>query len=70
MSAICEQLWIQEFQKLFNMTKTDGFIDREDSHDILPSLEKNSADKYLDVVVNEAIAPLISPFFSACLLKS
>lgn len=66
MSAICEQLGIQEFQKVFNTTKTDGFIDKEDSHDILASLEKNSVDKYLDVVMNEAIAPLISPFFSAC----
>ncbi|CAO2580523.1 hypothetical protein LEMLEM_LOCUS1490 [Lemmus lemmus] len=70
MSPICEQLWIQEFQKVFNMTKTDGFIDRKDSHDILASLEKNSAGKYLDVVINKAIPPLISPFFSACLLKS
>lgn len=42
MSAICEQLGIQEFQKVFNTTKTDGFIDKEDSHDILASLEKLS----------------------------
>ncbi|KAG3283287.1 MYL12A [Ictidomys tridecemlineatus] len=36
----------------------DGFIDKEDLHDMLASLGKNPTDEYLDVMMNEAPGPI------------
>ncbi|XP_006897582.1 PREDICTED: myosin regulatory light chain 12B-like isoform X2 [Elephantulus edwardii] len=41
---------IQEFKEAFNMIdqNRDGFIDKEDLHDVLASLGKNPTDAYLE----------------------
>ncbi|XP_007948500.1 myosin regulatory light polypeptide 9-like [Orycteropus afer afer] len=46
-------------QKAFNMIdlNRDGFIDKEDLHDILTSLGKNPTHEYLDAMMNEASGP-------------
>lgn len=36
----------------------DGFIDKEDLHDMLASLGKNPTDAYLDEMMNEAPGPI------------
>lgn len=36
----------------------DGFIDKEDLHDMLASLGKNPEDEYLDGMMNEAPGPI------------
>ncbi|XP_049989904.1 myosin regulatory light chain 12B-like, partial [Alexandromys fortis] len=36
----------------------DGFIDKEDLHDMLASLGKNPTDAYLDAMMNEAPGPI------------
>nr|XP_010334594.1 myosin regulatory light polypeptide 9-like isoform X2 [Saimiri boliviensis boliviensis] len=45
-----DQSQIQEFKEAFNMIdqNRDGFIDKEDLHDMLASLGKNPTDEYLD----------------------
>ncbi|XP_006897581.1 PREDICTED: myosin regulatory light chain 12B-like isoform X1 [Elephantulus edwardii] len=47
---------IQEFKEAFNMIdqNRDGFIDKEDLHDVLASLGKNPTDAYLEAMMNEA----------------
>ncbi|XP_013795175.1 myosin regulatory light chain 2, smooth muscle minor isoform-like isoform X2 [Apteryx mantelli] len=54
--ATFDQSQIQEFKEAFNMIdqNRDGFIDKEDLHDMLASLGKNSTDEYLDAMMNEA----------------
>ncbi|GAB5579379.1 myosin regulatory light polypeptide 9 isoform X1 [Prionailurus iriomotensis] len=51
---------IQEFKEAFNMIdqNRDGFIDKEDLHDMLASLGKNPTDEYLDAMMNEAPGPI------------
>uniref|UniRef100_A0A8C6UJA9 Myosin, light chain 12, genome duplicate 2 n=1 Tax=Neogobius melanostomus TaxID=47308 RepID=A0A8C6UJA9_9GOBI len=48
---------IQEFKEAFNMIdqNRDGFIDKEDLHDMLASLGKNPTDEYLEIMMNEKL---------------
>ena len=54
--AMFDQDQIQEFKEAFNMIdqNRDGFIDKEDLHDMLASLGKDPTDEYLDAMMNEA----------------
>uniref|UniRef100_A0A2K6DK12 Myosin light chain 12A n=1 Tax=Macaca nemestrina TaxID=9545 RepID=A0A2K6DK12_MACNE len=58
--AMFDQSQIQEFKEAFNMIdqNRDGFIDKEDLHDMLASLGKNPTDAYLDAMMNEAPGPI------------
>ncbi|XP_044529839.1 myosin regulatory light polypeptide 9-like isoform X2 [Gracilinanus agilis] len=58
--AMFDQSQIQEFKEAFNMIdqNRDGFIDKEDLHDMLASLGKNPTDDYLDAMMNEALGPI------------
>ncbi|XP_015678682.1 myosin regulatory light chain 2, smooth muscle minor isoform isoform X1 [Protobothrops mucrosquamatus] len=58
--AMFDQSQIQEFKEAFNMIdqNRDGFIDKEDLHDMLASLGKNPTDDYLDAMMNEAPGPI------------
>jgi len=58
--AMFDQAQIQEFKEAFNMIdqNRDGFIDKEDLHDMLASLGKNPTDKYLDQMMAEAPGPI------------
>ncbi|XP_036100020.1 myosin regulatory light polypeptide 9 isoform X4 [Molossus molossus] len=58
--AMFDQSQIQEFKEAFNMIdqNRDGFIDKEDLHDMLASLGKNPTDEYLDAMMNEAPGPI------------
>ncbi|KAG7158573.1 Myosin regulatory light polypeptide 9-like [Homarus americanus] len=44
----------------------DGFIDKDDLHDMLASLGKNPTDDYLDSMMNEAPGPINFTMFSHC----
>ncbi|MBZ3874649.1 Myosin regulatory light polypeptide 9 [Sciurus carolinensis] len=48
--AMFDQSQIQEFKEAFNLTdqNRDGFIDKEDLHDMLPSLGKNPTDDMIN----------------------
>lgn len=54
--AMFDQAQIAEFKEAFNMIDQnhDGFVDKEDLHDMLASLGKNPTDDYLDAMMNEA----------------
>jgi len=58
--AMFDQAQIQEFKEAFNMIdqNRDGFIDKEDLHDMLASLGKNPNDAYLDGMMMEAPGPI------------
>ncbi|XP_064483637.1 myosin regulatory light chain sqh [Ornithodoros turicata] len=58
--AMFDQAQIQEFKEAFNMIdqNRDGFIDKEDLHDMLASLGKSPHDDYLDGMMNEAPGPI------------
>jgi len=58
--AMFDQSQIQEFKEAFNMIdqNRDGFIDKEDLHDMLASLGKDPPDDYLDGMVKEAPGPI------------
>ncbi|XP_007899137.1 myosin, light chain 12, genome duplicate 1 isoform X1 [Callorhinchus milii] len=58
--AMFDQSQIQEFKEAFNMIdqNRDGFIDKEDLHDMLASLGKNPTDDYLESMMNEAPGPI------------
>ncbi|KAI0209908.1 Myosin regulatory light polypeptide 9 [Lamellibrachia satsuma] len=58
--AMFDQAQIQEFKEAFNMIdqNRDGFIDKEDLHDMLASLGKNPSDPYLDKMMSEAPGPI------------
>ncbi|CAJ0919514.1 unnamed protein product [Ranitomeya imitator] len=58
--AMFDQSQIQEFKEAFNMIdqNRDGFIDKEDLHDMLASLGKNPTDEYLEAMMNEAPGPI------------
>jgi Ca2+-binding EF-hand superfamily protein len=58
--AMFDQAQIQEFKEAFNMIdqNRDGFIDKEDLHDMLASLGKNPADDMLDSMMSEAPGPI------------
>lgn len=51
-------LW--QIQEAFNMIdqNRDGFIEKEDLHDMLASLGKNPTDDYLEAMMNEAPGPI------------
>ncbi|XP_041588395.1 myosin regulatory light polypeptide 9-like [Vulpes lagopus] len=58
--AMFDQSQIQEFKEAFNMIdqNRDGFIDKEDLHDMLASLGKNPTDEYLEGMMSEAPGPI------------
>ena len=58
--AMFDQAQIQEFKEAFNMIdqNRDGFIDKEDLHDMLASLGKNPTDQSLDQMMGEAPGPI------------
>merc|ERR1712055_264806 len=58
--AMFDQSQIQEFKEAFNMIdqNRDGFIDKEDLHDMLASLGKDPADDYLEGMMSEAPGPI------------
>jgi len=58
--AMFDQDQIQEFKEAFNMIdqNRDGFIDKEDLHDMLASLGKNPSDKDLEDMMKEATGPI------------
>ncbi|KAM8850621.1 myosin, light chain 12, 2 isoform 1-T1 [Spinachia spinachia] len=58
--AMFDQSQIQEFKEAFNMIdqNRDGFIDKEDLHDMLASLGKNPTEEYLETMMNEAPGPV------------
>lgn len=55
-----DQTQIQEFKEAFNMIDQnhDGFIDKEDLHDMLASLGKDPTDQYLEEMMKESPGPL------------
>uniref|UniRef100_A0A8D3D8X4 Myosin, light chain 12, genome duplicate 1 n=1 Tax=Scophthalmus maximus TaxID=52904 RepID=A0A8D3D8X4_SCOMX len=58
--AMFDQSQIQEFKEAFNMIdqNRDGFVDKEDLHDMLASLGKNPTDEYLEAMMMEAPGPI------------
>lgn len=58
--AMFDQAQIQEFKEAFNMIdqNRDGFIDKEDLHDMLASLGKDPTDQYLDEMMSCAPGPI------------
>ncbi len=58
--AMFDQSQIQEFKEAFNMIdqNRDGFIDKEDLHDMLASLGKDPDDSYLEKMMKEAPGPI------------
>jgi len=58
--AMFDQTQIQEFKEAFNMIDQnhDGFIDKEDLHDMLASLGKDPTDEFLEEMVKEAPGPI------------
>merc|ERR1719334_3026261 len=58
--AMFDQSQIQEFKEAFNIIdqNRDGFIDKEDLHDMLASLGKDPEDKYLEDMMKEAPGPI------------
>ncbi|XP_059151849.1 myosin regulatory light polypeptide 9-like [Physella acuta] len=58
--AMFDQAQIQEFKEAFNMIdqNRDGFIDKEDLHDMLASLGKDPTDAYLDDMMSAAPGPI------------
>merc|ERR1712136_348954 len=58
--AMFDQAQIQEFKEAFNMIdqNRDGFIDKDDLHDMLASLGKEVTDEYLEAMMNEAPGPI------------
>ncbi|XP_022089689.1 myosin regulatory light polypeptide 9-like [Acanthaster planci] len=58
--AMFDQAQIQEFKEAFNMIdqNRDGFIDKEDLHDMLASLGKDPTDAYLEGMMKEAPGPI------------
>merc|ERR1712137_498711 len=58
--AMFDQAQIQEFKEAFNMIdqNRDGFVDKENLHDMLASLGKNPTDEYLEGMMNEAPGPI------------
>ena len=58
--AMFDQAQIQEFKEAFNMIdqNRDGFIDKEDLHDMLASLGKNPTEAYLEEMMNCAPGPI------------
>uniref|UniRef100_U5EWN4 Putative myosin regulatory light chain ef-hand protein superfamily n=1 Tax=Corethrella appendiculata TaxID=1370023 RepID=U5EWN4_9DIPT len=58
--AMFDQAQIAEFKEAFNMIdqNRDGFIEKDDLHDMLASLGKNPSEDYLEGMMNEAPGPI------------
>jgi len=58
--AMFDQSQIQEFKEAFNMIDQnhDGFLCKEDLHDMLASLGQEPTDAQLEAMVNEASGPI------------
>lgn len=58
--AMFDQAQIAEFKEAFNMIdqNRDGFIEKDDLHDMLASLGKNPTEDYLEGMMNEAPGPI------------
>merc|ERR1711951_238002 len=58
--AMFDQSQIQEFKEGFNMIdqNRDGFIDKEDLHDMFHSLGKDPPEQYLEDMIKEASGPI------------
>lgn len=58
--AMFDQAQIAEFKEAFNMIdqNRDGFVDKDDLHDMLASLGKNPTDDALEAMMNEAPGPI------------
>ncbi|CAH4033872.1 unnamed protein product [Pieris brassicae] len=58
--AMFDQAQILEFKEAFNMVdqNRDGFVDKDDLHDMLASLGKNPTEDYLEGMMNEAPGPI------------
>ncbi|XP_060555719.1 myosin regulatory light polypeptide 9-like [Ruditapes philippinarum] len=58
--AMFDQAQIQEFKEAFNMIdqNRDGFIDKDDLHDMLASLGKDPTDQYLEDMMSCAPGPI------------
>ncbi|XP_002742154.1 myosin regulatory light chain 12B-like [Saccoglossus kowalevskii] len=58
--AMFDQAQIQEFKEAFTLIdqNRDGFIDREDLHDMFASMGKDPENKVLDEMVGEAPGPI------------
>ena len=58
--AMFDQNQIQEFKEAFNMIDQnhDGFVDKEDLHDMLASLGKDPTDDYLEEMVKMSPGPI------------
>ncbi|XP_071486982.1 myosin regulatory light chain 12A-like [Diadema setosum] len=58
--SMFEKAQIQEFKEAFNIIdqNRDGFIDKDDLHDMLASLGKDPTSKQLDAMMNEAPGPI------------
>merc|ERR1712116_52389 len=58
--AMFDQAQIQEFKEAFNMIdqNRDGFIDKEDLHDMFASLGEDAQDSHLEEMINEASGPI------------
>jgi len=58
--AMFDQAQIQEFKEAFNMIDQgrDGFIDKDDLHDMFASLGKEVTEEYLEGMINEAPGPI------------
>jgi Ca2+-binding EF-hand superfamily protein len=58
--AMFDQAQIQEFKEAFNMIdqNRDGFVDKEDLHDMLASLGKNPTEKYLEEMMSDSPGPI------------
>ena len=58
--AMFDQNQIQEFKEAFNMIDQnhDGFIDKDDLHDMLASLGKDPTDEYLESMIKLSPGPI------------
>uniref|UniRef100_A0A1B0G8U5 EF-hand domain-containing protein n=1 Tax=Glossina morsitans morsitans TaxID=37546 RepID=A0A1B0G8U5_GLOMM len=58
--AIFDQGQIAEFKETSNMLdeNRDGFVEKENLHDMLASLGKNPIDDYFEQMMNEANGPI------------
>jgi len=58
--AMFDQPQIEEFKEAFNLIdqNRDGFIDKEDLHDMLASLGKHPTEEYLEGMMSDSPGPI------------
>ncbi|ELK34113.1 PREDICTED: myosin regulatory light polypeptide 9 [Myotis davidii] len=63
--AMFDQSQVQEFKEACNMIaqNQDGFIDKEDLHDMLAALGKSPTDEYLEGMLSEVPGPVTFTMF-------